>query len=300
MKKTLKFGLLYFLSIILFALIYYAFWYIRPDHFITNQSINIHPIKEINSILWDDKLMTPSKIPISLLDLQKKQSTLSNKIMDLEQKSSYLKNEYSKLEVNGGNLELIRNKELSENIEDYRRRTLIPHEKKEAALTKNILELEVVLEKELNPIKRYPMIINLGKKRIALAEFRVEKAKVEYNIADYTLKNLREFMSKETIDKFELISNNRLENETLRLSYSVEVSQIRSRLYSLALEYRTNIIKQFNYIDFVYYSVGIATTTTFGDITANSKLIRFIVTIQLLISIFILGAFANCALSSKK
>lgn len=51
-------------------------------------------------------------------------------------------------------------------------------------------------------------------------------------------------------------------------------------------------------LDFFYYSVGISTTTTFGDIMASSPGARGMVTFQLLVSIFIL-AFATSKVVTK-
>lgn len=54
-----------------------------------------------------------------------------------------------------------------------------------------------------------------------------------------------------------------------------------------------------NFLDFLFYSIGISTTTTFGDLLANSRLIRLIVCVQLLLSIIVLANVTQRFLSKK-
>ncbi|PLN97136.1 ion channel, partial [Klebsiella michiganensis] len=55
-----------------------------------------------------------------------------------------------------------------------------------------------------------------------------------------------------------------------------------------------------NFWDFAFYSIGISTTTTFGDLVANSRLIRMLVCIQLLLSILVLANVTQSFLSKNK
>ncbi|HEB0978545.1 TPA: two pore domain potassium channel family protein [Yersinia enterocolitica] len=55
-----------------------------------------------------------------------------------------------------------------------------------------------------------------------------------------------------------------------------------------------------NFLDFAFYSIGISTTTTFGDLVANSRLIRMLVCIQLLLSILVLANVTQSFLSKIK
>ncbi|HHT0525037.1 TPA: ion channel [Klebsiella michiganensis] len=55
-----------------------------------------------------------------------------------------------------------------------------------------------------------------------------------------------------------------------------------------------------NFWDFFFYSIGISTTTTFGDLVANSRLIRMLVCIQLLLSILVLANVTQNFLSKNK
>jgi hypothetical protein len=58
-------------------------------------------------------------------------------------------------------------------------------------------------------------------------------------------------------------------------------------------ELRSERIDRVGFLDFVYFSIGVATGTTFGDIVPNHVFTRSIVAVQLLTSIIIVGFFVN-------
>lgn len=67
----------------------------------------------------------------------------------------------------------------------------------------------------------------------------------------------------------------------LNTDFSVVVSKIR-KLY-----------EKINFWDFLFYSIGIATTTTFGDVIAVSFAMRALACVELLICVIVLGIFLN-------
>lgn len=77
-----------------------------------------------------------------------------------------------------------------------------------------------------------------------------------------------------------------------------ERADLRSQAFDLVAAWRSERVARLSVLDFVYFSLGVATTTTFGDIVPNHPLTRFIVTLQLLISIVLVGLFVN-SLSSE-
>lgn len=56
---------------------------------------------------------------------------------------------------------------------------------------------------------------------------------------------------------------------------------------------RGAMLSQIGILDFLYFSACISTTTTFGDITANNNWVRGLVVLQILSGIMILTAFLN-------
>jgi Ion channel len=52
-------------------------------------------------------------------------------------------------------------------------------------------------------------------------------------------------------------------------------------------------IASLDFLDFLYFSLGVSTTNTFGDIIPNSRSVRFTIIIQLIISLVLIGLFVN-------
>lgn len=77
------------------------------------------------------------------------------------------------------------------------------------------------------------------------------------------------------------------------LTFIVEKAQIRLELKSTLEQEEKIRKKKLNFLDFLFYSIGISTTTTFGEIVANSRIVRSIVSFQLLSSVFVLFFFID-------
>ena len=46
-------------------------------------------------------------------------------------------------------------------------------------------------------------------------------------------------------------------------------------------------------LDFIYFSIGISTTSVFGDIMPNNKWLRSTISLQIIVSIVLVGLFVN-------
>ena len=64
------------------------------------------------------------------------------------------------------------------------------------------------------------------------------------------------------------------------------------------MKYREETLPRLGYWDFLYFSVGAATTATFGDIAPNHTLVRMLTCVQVVLSIVLVGLMIN-ELASK-
>src|SRR4029077_19370047 len=67
----------------------------------------------------------------------------------------------------------------------------------------------------------------------------------------------------------------------------------RRQLYQLLNKYRNETLNRLTFIDFLYFSVGGATTATFGDISPNHWIIRLLVCFQVIFSVIIFNLFVG-------
>lgn len=86
------------------------------------------------------------------------------------------------------------------------------------------------------------------------------------------------------------------EKDTFKRIYELEVDSIPSLNGFLSNKrplVRELVRKKLNLFDFLFYSLGIATTTTFGDLTANTIIIKILTALELLSCVFLVGYMIN-------
>lgn len=75
---------------------------------------------------------------------------------------------------------------------------------------------------------------------------------------------------------------------------------VSSRIRNLIVDFHENRRDAVGFLDFLYYSICVSTTVSFGDIAPNSGLTRVIAIIELLFCIIIVGIIANRIINSSR
>lgn len=300
MMKSTTWSLLYLLAVAVFSSFYYCFWLNKPDSFIINPELNVQPFYSVNKLLWSDE-NTDYQLGngISLNKLQAENdnyfyqlSHSKNEIFKIEQEMSEIKSDLDKLDE-------IRNAELDKNKHAYEAKMLAPILQREGKLEVELVELNKYLPAVVKTKADVELVRDVGNKRVELAEIRVEKAQQIYEVAEFFLSNLVGFMSKETIDRYAYL--NQRESDLYQERYLIEknIRDARSLTFDRLEKDFETYRSRLNYFDFLYYSIGISTTTTFGDIVANNRVVRIVVSVQLLICIFIVAGFVNSVVARE-
>jgi hypothetical protein len=139
-----------------------------------------------------------------------------------------------------------------------------------------------------------------GSQAVTYANFAVDLARTQLKLSQaqlearmYALSNLTEFQKlpsqQEYLTHHQQIAA--LERELADLRGST--NQLHGKLYDAFLAYRTAALRTLGYWDFFYFSVGAATTATFGDIAPNSEVVRILICIQVLGSILGTGIIVS-------
>lgn len=268
--------LLYFiLLIIIFTFLYRGFWDLYPDSFVKNDYLNSTPVENASRIAYG---LNPEINDGRYFS----QSTLYAKSNDLV-------SEHNEIILSGLKLRNDLNKIGAEE------RLLI--KRNEAILNVNYNQYINDSAKDLNA-----ELVALLNAKGEGSEGSVAVAQLKLNIAlkmkeanDYAFEHRAEFNDKKTWSE---IQEKSLQQDRLRKAID-ENEKRRIELQKKAEDFLINRDRSdITLLDFFYYSVGISTTTTFGDIMASSPGARGMVTFQLLISIFIL-AFATSKVVTK-
>lgn len=166
---------------------------------------------------------------------------------------------------------------------------------REKVIKKEIKILEDIYSKQENtssPLS-LQLRVNISDKKVELADINLEKVIKESDINLYFLNNYSDFADsniRENISKLEkqFAEENRKQQKLKELKEETETEL--DNFFSQEYYKRVNFL---NFFDFLYYSIGISTTTTFGDIVANTRSVRSFVSLQLFISVIILSAFVE-------
>lgn len=294
MKIKNKSAIAYSLIILPFAAVYYFTWSVYPDSFIKNSALNTTPVHNAINLAFyyngeaneDYDNISNEDFSEETLKAKKEFDRIINRNINLE----------SKLSQQESNLKLI-NENLSK---AWARNTKMYVD--ESSLKYNI-ELSVkegernALLSQKNKIQETQFGIMLADKNIEISEIKLRIATVERDALENILSHVGDFHDPKIVS--ELNATNKIVDDTRSelIANNKEIIKIKNNVQNL-LNKRQK--EDLNFCDFIFYSIGISTTTTFGDLLANSRLIRMLVCIQLLLSILILANVTQSFLSKNK
>ena len=87
--------------------------------------------------------------------------------------------------------------------------------------------------------------------------------------------------------------SDRNELERRQMAISVAADKIRADIRTLLQDWDAGRVDRLTYLDFLYFSMGVATSNTFGDMIPNDRAIRFIIIVQIIFCLIVLGLFIN-------
>jgi hypothetical protein len=296
--------LLLALSIFFMAGVYELQWVVRPDYFRVQSGVNFLPL-DLAEIARAYSAYSDSK-PLPDLLRQRGDDTASKRIEDIYQKfrlaSISLVNKKSELSR--------RSEQDTREYKSFEKDRFAQYDAFVAQKAAPFAGQKKAIEDRMQMILttagvQFPDSLPLGPGNAyyalnvdrAKAELREVQAKVE--AMDYGLKHLDEFMG---LPSQQVYLAHAKELADLQRSISEELEEtgkLHGQLYDAFLAYRDGAASQLGYWDFLYFSVGAATTATFGDISPNSTRVRLLVCLQVLGSIVITGLIINGLASPK-
>ncbi|KLV73126.1 MULTISPECIES: ion channel [Citrobacter] len=283
----------YTVIIIVFALIYNVAWIVSPDSFVKNNALNSTPVYDAISLAYANNEV-------------KKEATASVSREVFSEQILTLTNQFNKINIE--NLELEQTlsqqqkklKEISEKQSIARGKNT---EKYKEDRLKDLHETLVIKNNERATISSLKNKTNESQINIMLADKDVEIAKINLEIAYkendanvYILSNFGNFNDPAISKEFDATTKEIERTREKIINNETKIMEIRNKSQSMLDKLKKD---ELNFFDFLFYSIGISTTTTFGDLLANSRCIRFLVCVQLLLSIIVLANVTQRFLSKK-
>ena len=120
-------------------------------------------------------------------------------------------------------------------------------------------------------------------KFVELAQLEYEYAKINAKVCSYVLEKWGSFIPDSLMNELTYEYE-----ERIRLSEEIETQEntrrmVSDRIKEISLLFHINRLKSVTFWDFVYYSICVGTTTSFGDIAPNNAWTRRITIVELLI-----------------
>jgi len=126
--------------------------------------------------------------------------------------------------------------------------------------------------------------------KLKLAQLKLEEAKI---IAAILNRKFETYFDKQLYSKNITAAKKDSIYSTKNIRMLSEINKIQLRIYDVVVDYHSKRFEKLNYFDFLYFSAGTATSSNFGDILPNTRMIRVIVFFQILLSLVIFGWLIN-------
>ena len=153
-------------------------------------------------------------------------------------------------------------------------------------------------QQQIDILKRYMLgkdstDLILQGKFVELANLKAEYAKKNVKVLEYVIKHFGSFIP-------DSISNelDRLNNTGMSLANKIQNLENRRRDVSSTIKssvnkFHWNRRESVNFLDFVYYSICVSTTVSFGDIAPNNGWTRLVAILELLACLILVGVIID-------
>lgn len=284
---------LWILSVLIYSFTYWGLWSSRPDAFILNKEFNLTPIQDLHAKLWAEDgpgtwpMGNAAKAPVAaeLDSLMGSVAELDRTAIAAEKALAPLKQQQSELESESKRALLQHSELMWKNVEHYKSQAWAT----ERDDVKRNEDLVAGLEQQFGMVPPSHQAIVLAEARVVLAHAKYREAVKMAEVSEYVLKNLGKFAdptaTAETKRVEEQLRSNTEQQDELRKKLSTVRKHAHDSLNTWYVARQGRLL----WLDFLYFSVGVSTTTTFGDIIPNSRIARMFALSQLVISVFLVG-----------
>jgi len=285
--SVLTICIIFLVSILLFAVIYFLMFRINTANFYIsdefNERVNARYIEREQGTLYD--IPDWSVIPFSIDEFNQRIKPVNDTLQQTYHIIDNLVISRDELESKSENLYFVFAKSREMDIEQYRENSLrclldsVKRQEEEiaACLARGVTEEQLILN---------GCYVNL-------ASMKYKYASKSLQVSDYVLKNYGSFGDRLMLDSLNVVNRKILDagNEIWKLE---DKKREYFNLYEdMTRAFHRQRIEKVSFTDFLYFSLLIATSNSFGDIVPNSSIARTLVSIQLLIGIICVGLILN-------
>lgn len=280
-ESVAKYAFIYFIVVFLFAGVYYLCFLFDTTSFLLSKEMNTHVesyfVTDSLSILSLEKKMR-SEIPFTIEDLNVKLRPIVDSVKQINENIEILTNGIQVDNHRIDSLILVANLYRDSSIEEYKKSRI-------AGIQNSIDSLEMTM------IGVDSTILILDGRYVELAilkyDYAVELAKT-YSLL---LEHYGAFIPNDISDSLVVMNGRQIQKEAMLSSSQTILRDLSHEILDYSSSFQKVRRESMSYWTFVYYSIGVSTTFSYGDIAPNSSLTRCLSCIELLICIIIVALF---------
>jgi hypothetical protein len=284
------------IEVVLMACIYQAIWMGRPDFFRVEADLNVLPL-DLFQKAWgfdERKGVLPRQVNPDLQAAAKQVQSVYDQMQTATVQLDADKRELAaRQKVDAIGQKAFEDSTVAQ-MEAYVAQKAGVFEPQIAAAQRQMSILEVAAgatSPEAMPAG--DLAIRHSKLAVEVARLRLAQAQANSDARDYTLHNMTLFQKRP--EQIAFVAQYR-RTEALQkkvLHEMTELTNDNGKIYEAFDSYVTAAQAKLTFWDFLYFSIGGATTATFGDISPNHTVVRMLFSAQIIFSIVLVSLWLN-------
>lgn len=294
-KKLVRTAVAYFVSILLFWIVYYVLYVGNTSNFIINAELNEQTPGPF--IGYQDIVSSPTGRDISLGEV----STTDQRriIMPKIDSLRAIDREEKLLERIIASKERISDTLFKDVFKTHDRNIASILKQRTQAGRQSTDSLDVIITATTEKQRSLsPNSTAYDELMVRISKLNVEKAQRAYEVQVITAKvydegftHMAAFYDKDLYQKFIALTDGMTKDRGHKTDLLNRIDTLSNRIYWINYQYHSARVSRVSPFDFLYFSIITATTTGYGDILPNTSLIRMLVSAEVLLNMILFGLF---------
>ena len=291
-KHLVPLAILYFVSIFIFAAVYYFNWITNTSGFIVNNEFNEFTV-DLFSLYEKDYNVNAEQggVPFSIDKMNEEMVPFFRRTAGLQARIADCEKNIIALKLAEDTLAARMERSHDQNLNQVLADSLRPFQLRKDSLEGELAKIPAQGAAQTAALGGDDSDVKAARLRFELARCEYDMFKLTSEIQSQGLRQRLNYIDRRLIETSDRLNVNMLDLYQFSTQLNDSLLNTRSKIRSLIDQFHRNRVDKVRFVDFIYFSVVTATSTGYGDIIPNNRLIRIIVTVQVLFSLTIFGMF---------
>jgi hypothetical protein len=181
------------------------------------------------------------------------------------------------------------NRDRARSIQAFESEQLGPFVEKKANIDQRISILRQMVDRGVDPYEQNLLEVEISKLEEEKAKVEISRLKKELEVNRKIISDYANFADPKLQEEYTEADKKVRELENLLVDYKMQLHELEGKSQDIMHDMYQARVGRLEYVDFLYFSLGVSTTTTIGDIVPNSRGIRLMVVVQLIAGAIVFG-----------